>query len=67
MSKLLEEMKGDPKLDGTITVKINKNVKDELISFASDNGLSLGKMIRKGLELVMTQVEQETYDEASGD
>lgn len=56
---IIEQMKGDPKLTGVITVKINQEVKEELIEFAKDNGLSMGKMIRKGLELVMEQVEAE--------
>lgn len=55
---IIDELKGDPLLDTTVTVKINSDVKAELIEFAKKHKLSLGKMVRYGLEKVMADIKE---------
>jgi len=59
MSKVIDKIRGDSNLDTTITVKINSERKRQLIRFCKKNKISLGKMIRFGLELVEKEIENE--------
>lgn len=57
---VLDKVKGDPVLETTLTVKISKEQKRELIKFAKKHKISLGKMVRFGLDLVKEEIEKET-------
>ena len=63
MSELLESIRGDTELDTTLTVKINSDVKRNLIKFAKRHKISMGKMVRAGLKMVEVEINKEINDE----
>jgi hypothetical protein len=56
---LLEQLKNKDDLNGTLTIKINTDAKKELLAFCKKHKISMGKLTRKGIEMVMKELANE--------
>ena len=56
---ILDEIRGNEALDTTITVKIGKEYKAEMVAFCEKHRISLGKAVRYGLTMVVKEVKDE--------
>lgn len=56
---ILDKIKGSDNLDSTITVKVNSADKEELVQFCADNKISMGKLVREGLEMIIKEIKKE--------
>jgi len=59
MSKTLKKIRGEEALDDTLTIKISGADKEYLIQFAKENRVSMGKLVREGISLIMGVLEDE--------
>ncbi len=59
MSKLFEKVKGDPKMDTTMSFKINTQRKAKIVDFFVKHGISTGDALREGLDMVYEQLKKE--------
>jgi len=56
---VLDKVKGDSNLDTTLTVKISMERKEELIEFCKANKVSMGKMVRHGLDMIEDAIKKD--------
>ena len=56
---VLDKVKGDDLLDTTVTVKINADHKEELVEFCKEHKISMGKLVRYGLDMVVSAIKKE--------
>ena len=56
---MLEELKGNQKMDTTMAFKWSSSKKQELIDFCVEHKLSTGKVMRTGVEKILTELKDE--------
>lgn len=53
---IVERIQGNDNLDGVITFKINSEDKEDLIEFCKDRKISMGKLIREAIEMIVEEI-----------
>ena len=56
---MLEELKGNQKMDTTMAFKWDSSKKQELIDFCVTHKLSTGKVMRTGVEKLLAELKAE--------
>ena len=56
---MLEELKGNQKMDTTMAFKWDSSKKQELIDFCVEHKLSTGKVMRTGVEKILAELKEE--------
>lgn len=57
--KILERLKGDGVLDAIVTFKMAQDEKDQLVEYCALHNISLGKLVREGLTMIMKAIKEE--------